>query len=132
MNKAFFIAGLLTITLLTANVYAQTKAVVTPRKTVTRTTAVVKKASAADIAQGMQLISKADCLSCHKVDMKIVGPAYKDVAKKYPATAANYAKLAKKIIDGGSGDWGSVAMSPHPSLAPADAKKMAEYILSLK
>jgi cytochrome c len=132
MNKAFFITGLLTITLLTANVYAQTKTVVTPRKTVTRTTAVVKKASAADIAQGMQLISKADCLSCHKVDIKLVGPAYKDVAKKYPATAANYAKLSKKIIDGGSGDWGSVAMSPHPSLAPADAKKMAEYILSLK
>ncbi|MGZ3754576.1 MAG: c-type cytochrome [Mucilaginibacter sp.] len=110
----------------------QSKTVTTARKTVTKTTTVVKKASAADIAAGQALISKADCLACHKLDVKLVGPAYKDVAKKYPATEANYEMLAKKVISGGSGNWGAVAMSPHPAVQPADAKKMVEYVLSLK
>ncbi|RVU01408.1 c-type cytochrome [Mucilaginibacter limnophilus] len=90
------------------------------------------KASAADIAAGKELISKSDCLACHKIDTKLVGPAYIDVAKKYPATPANYAKLAKKVIDGGAGVWGQIPMSPHASLSMADAKKMVSYILSLK
>ncbi|MCC8410974.1 c-type cytochrome [Mucilaginibacter sp. UR6-1] len=90
------------------------------------------KATAAEIAAGKALITKSDCLACHKVDTKLVGPAYIDVAKKYPATPANYATLAKKVIDGGSGVWGQVPMSPHATLAVADADKMVKYILSLK
>jgi cytochrome c len=134
MRNVFFTAGLLTAMLFTSNVFAQTqvKKVVTPRKTVTRTTTVAKKASAADITQGKELISKSDCLACHKLDIKLVGPAYVDVAKKYPASAANYELLSKKVINGGSGNWGAVAMSPHAAIKPADAKKMVEYILSLK
>ena len=134
MKKILLLSAALIATLFVDQSFAQTteKKVVTTRKTVTKTTTVVKKASAADIAAGKELISKADCLACHKLDTKLVGPAYKDVAKKYPATAANYAMLAKKVIDGGSGNWGAVAMSPHPAVQPADAKKMVEYILSLK
>lgn len=90
------------------------------------------KPTAADIAQGKALFLKSDCLTCHKLDVKVVGPAYYDVVKKYPATEANYEMLANKVISGGSGVWGQVAMAPHPTLTHDDAKKIVEYILSLK
>jgi cytochrome c len=91
-----------------------------------------KKPSAADIAAGKELFLKSDCQTCHKFDVKVVGPAYYDVQKKYPATDATYTMLAGKVIAGGSGVWGQVAMAPHASLAPADAKKIVEYIFSVK
>ena len=98
--------------------------------TVTKTT--THKPSAAELAEGKALFTKSDCLTCHKMDVKLVGPAYYDVAKKYPATEANYEMLANKVIVGGSGVWGQVAMAPHPNLTHADAKKIVEYVLSLK
>ncbi|MDB5247751.1 MAG: c-type cytochrome [Segetibacter sp.] len=88
--------------------------------------------SKAEIEQGKNLISKSDCLACHQVQVKVVGPAYSAVAEKYPSTEANIAKLSEKIIKGGSGVWGPIPMSPHPTIPVADAKKMAKYILSLK
>jgi cytochrome c len=133
MKRAVITAGIVILTLATTYSFAQTKKVTTTKKTtttVTKTTT-AKKASAADIEAGKGLLAKSDCLACHKVDAKVVGPAYNDVAKKYPATEANYDMLAKKIIAGGSGNWGTMAMSPHPTLSVADAKKMAQYILSL-
>lgn len=135
MKKIVLTTAAIILALVTNNSFAQTqtKKTVTPRKTVTKTTSVVnKKPTAADLEQGKELISKADCLSCHKLDVKIVGPAYKDVAKKYPASEANYEMLSKKVIAGGSGNWGPVAMTPHPAIPPADVKKMVEYILSIK
>jgi len=108
------------------------------KKTTTKTTVVKKttpaagKVSAVTLEQGKQLLAKNDCLSCHKVDVKIVGPAYKDVAKKYPNNAENVEKLTQKVIAGGSGVWGDVPMSAHPSVPPADIKKMVQYILSVK
>ncbi len=133
MKRAVFTAGIMILMLATNYSFAQTKKVTTTKKTttVTKTTTVSKKPSAADIEAGKALLAKSDCLACHKVDGKLVGPGYIEVAKKYPATEANYDKLAKKIIEGGSGNWGTMAMSPHPTLAPADAKKMVQYILSL-
>lgn len=134
MKRAVITAGIMILTLATTYSFAQTKKVTTTKKTTTvtkKTTTTAKKASAADIDAGKALISKSDCLACHKVDGPLVGPAYNAVAKKYPATEANYDKLAKKIIEGGSGNWGTMAMSPHPTLSAADAKKMAQYILSL-
>lgn len=89
-------------------------------------------AAGGNFDKGKALLSKSDCLACHKVDQKIVGPAYNDVAKKYEANEKNYAYLSNKIIKGGAGVWGDVPMSPHPTLAPADAKEMAKYILSLR
>ncbi|WP_276090743.1 c-type cytochrome [Pedobacter sp. JY14-1] len=81
---------------------------------------------------GEGLIQKSDCLACHNVSKKIVGPAYKAVAAKYEANDANIEALAEKIINGGAGVWGAVPMSPHPALSKTDAKEMVKYILSLK
>nr|WP_068890133.1 c-type cytochrome [Pedobacter panaciterrae] len=88
--------------------------------------------SPADIAQGKALITKSDCFACHKPTEKLVGPAYSEVAKKYPATQANVTMLAKKVIKGGSGVWGEIPMAPHPSVTQADAEKIVKYILSTK
>ncbi|MBG8553969.1 c-type cytochrome [Hymenobacter guriensis] len=84
------------------------------------------------VAGGAKLIQSADCASCHREAEKLLGPAYKDVAAKYPATEANVSMLAKKIITGGSGNWGDVAMTPHSGLSQKDAEEMTRYILSLK
>jgi cytochrome c len=112
--------------------FGQTKKkTVTVKKTTTITKTTVAKPSAADLVIGKQALSKSDCLACHKEDTKVIGPAYIDVAKKYSPTEANYDMLVKKIIAGGAGNWGTTPMSPHPSLPPADVKKMVQYILSL-
>lgn len=134
MKRVVITAGIFILMLASNYSFAQIKKAVTTKKTVkttvTKTTA--KKPSAADLEEGKALLAKSDCLACHKVDTKVVGPAYNDVAKKYPATEANYNQLADKVIAGGSGVWGPSAMTPHPALAKADAKKMVQYILSLK
>jgi len=82
--------------------------------------------------KGSILIAKSDCLSCHKIKEKVVGPAYVAVAAKYPATNQNIQYLSAKIINGGKGVWGDVSMTPHSNVSPADATEMAKYVLSLK
>jgi cytochrome c len=135
--KITLLSTIFLVTLSASTSFAQTKTtstkkVTTPRKKVTKTTTVTeKKPTAAELGEGKELLSKSDCLACHKIDIKLVGPAYKDVAKKYPANEANYELLGKKVIAGGSGNWGAVAMAPHANLSTADVKKMVEYILSL-
>lgn len=86
-----------------------------------------------DYKAGLALIAKNDCLTCHSVNDKINGPAYKDVANKY-ATAGDtiVTHLAKKIIAGGSGVWGEVPMTPHPTVSQEDAEQMVKYVLLLK
>ncbi|MBC7418730.1 MAG: hypothetical protein H7325_11310 [Pedobacter sp.] len=86
----------------------------------------------AQIALGGKLLAKSDCLACHNEQTKIVGPAYIAVAAKYAINLANINYLVGKIISGGSGVWGDIPMSPHPTLAKTDAKLMVQYILSLK
>jgi len=83
-------------------------------------------------AAGEKLIANNDCGTCHKVDTKVIGPAFQDIAKKYDASQANIDMLAKKVISGGSGNWGTMAMTPHTALSESDAKEMVQYILSLK
>ena len=85
-----------------------------------------------DYVKGLELIGKSDCLTCHKVREKLIGPAYKDVAAKYESTEANISMLAGKIIKGGKGVWGEVPMTPHPTVTEADAKQMIKYVLLLK
>ncbi|MEO5682785.1 MAG: c-type cytochrome [Chitinophagaceae bacterium] len=85
-----------------------------------------------DYQKGLTLIAGADCLTCHKIDETSTGPAYRDVANKYPNTAATIDTLAGKIIKGGSGNWGSVPMTAHDLLSTDDAKAMVKYILLLK
>lgn len=87
----------------------------------------------AEIAEkGEVLISYSDCYTCHKEDQRSVGPAFKDIAKRYPANRVYIAMLAQKVIIGGSGSWGYPIMDPHPKLSLEDAKMMVTYILSMK
>lgn len=75
----------------------------------------------------------SNCFACHTVDHKLVGPAYDAVAERYRGKGATtVAMLVKKIKDGGSGNWGDVAMTPHPELSDADITDMVHWILSLK
>ncbi|MFI5161340.1 MAG: c-type cytochrome [Sphingobacteriales bacterium] len=91
------------------------------------------KAGGTPSTPGAQLIAKSDCLGCHKEQEKLIGPAYADVAAKYSsASSAIIDTLANKVIHGGSGHWGTVAMSPHPAISNDDAHTMIKYILSLK
>lgn len=86
-----------------------------------------------DYQAGLALISKSDCLTCHKVDEPLTGPTYRDVANKYADQApAIIPHLAEKIIKGGSGVWGQVPMLPHPNISQQDAETMVKYILLLK
>lgn len=85
-----------------------------------------------DYQAGLQLIAKSDCLTCHKVNEKLTGPAYRDVANKYENSSANVTMLAGKIIQGGQGVWGTIPMTPHAQLNEADAKQMVKYILLLR
>ena len=91
-----------------------------------------EKTAGTPSAAGAQLIAKSDCSTCHKEQEKLIGPAFADVAKKYTSSEAVIDTLANKIVKGGSGNWGTVPMSPHPAISIDDAKTMAQYILSLK
>lgn len=78
------------------------------------------------------LAQKNACMSCHGVDKKIVGPAFKDVAKKYAGDATAAEKLAGKVKGGGKGVWGQVPMPPNPQVSADDVKKIVGWVLSLK
>ncbi len=81
---------------------------------------------------GKALMLSLDCKSCHKVNEKSIGPAFMDVAKKYPKNNASLAHLSNKIIQGGNGVWGDVSMPAHPNLKPAETKQIINWIFSLK
>lgn len=76
------------------------------------------------------LATRYGCLSCHGVNAKIVGPAYKDVAAKYRDDPKAFEKIAAQIHNGGSGKWGSVLMPPFPMVNEADTKMLANWIMS--
>jgi cytochrome c len=78
------------------------------------------------------LAKSKNCMACHAVDKKLVGPSYKDVAKKYAGDAKAVDMLAAKIIKGGSGVWGAIPMPANAQVNEADAKKLAAWVLSLK
>ena len=84
-------------------------------------------------AMADEALAKAkNCMACHSVAAKIVGPAYKDVAKKYAGDKSAADKLAAKVIKGGSGVWGAVPMPANPQVNEAEAKKLVAWILSQK
>ena len=76
------------------------------------------------------LAKKHNCLACHQVDKKTVGPAYKEIAKKYKSQNAA-ASLAGKVKKGGAGVWGPVPMPPNAAVPDADIKKLVDWILKL-
>lgn len=87
---------------------------------------------AAPAAASDALLKKYNCTACHAVDKKVVGPAYKEVAKKYAGNAGAEKMLAEKVKKGGSGAWGQVPMPPNPQVPDADVTAMVKYILQLK
>ena len=98
----------------------------------TQTTVSAAKVAIDPAAPAAKLMAAADCYTCHKADVKVIGPAFADIAAKYPSTPANIDTLANKVIKGGKGNWGEVPMTPHPNLSLADAKTIVTYILTLK
>lgn len=81
---------------------------------------------------GEKLVAENDCSSCHAANRQTVGPSYAAIAKRYAGQADAISKLTAKIKEGGSGNWGDVAMTPHPGVTDAQAKQMAGWILSVK
>ena len=83
-------------------------------------------------AQADEALAKAkNCMSCHAIDKKLVGPSYKDVAAKYKGDAKAPAMLAAKIKAGGKGTWGQIPMPPN-NVTEDEAKKLAAWVLALK
>ena len=106
-----------------------------PEKAVAAKTATAKSETAATKTarmKGLDLIQKSDCLACHKVDERLVGPSYVQIAKRYKSSPAVVNSLIGKIINGGAGAWGQVPMTPHPQVSKKDAGEMVRYILSLR
>ena len=85
--------------------------------------------AAVDAAKAKQLAQQYNCLTCHAVDKKLVGPGYADVAKKYKGDKGAEAKLVAKVKAGGSGVWGPIPMPPN-NIPDADAQTIVEWILS--
>ena len=93
--------------------------------------ALIASASSPAFAQ-LELAQAKNCMTCHAVDKKLVGPAYKDVAAKYAGDKTAADKLAQKIMKGGSGVWGPVPMPANTQVTEAEAKKLAGWVLSQK
>ena len=80
----------------------------------------------ADLAQ------KKNCMACHAIDKKVLGPSFKDVAAKYAGQAGAADKLATKVVKGGTGAWGNIPMPANPQVTEAEAKQLVGWILTLK
>ena len=78
------------------------------------------------------LAKSKNCMSCHSVDAKILGPSFKDIAKKYAGDKTAEAKLATKVMKGGSGVWGAIPMPANAQVNDAEAKTLVKWILSVK
>jgi cytochrome c len=94
-------------------------------------TACLTMASASAFAQA-DLAKAKNCLACHAIDKKLVGPAYKDVAAKYANDKSAPARLAKKVREGGVGVWGQVPMPANPQVSEAEAQSLVKWVLSQK
>ncbi|MBK6715666.1 MAG: c-type cytochrome [Burkholderiales bacterium] len=79
-----------------------------------------------------ELAQKKNCMACHAVDKKLVGPAYKDVAAKYKGDKGAEAKLAEKVMKGGVGTWGQVPMPANPQVSKEEAATLVKWVLSQK
>jgi cytochrome c len=82
--------------------------------------------ASADLAQ------KKNCMACHAMDKKLIGPGYKEVAAKYAGQKDAADTLAEKIVKGGVGVWGQVPMPANPQVSAAEAKTLATWILTAK
>ena len=83
-------------------------------------------------ADGPGIATKYGCLGCHNATVKIIGPAYRDIAAKYKAEADARGKIAEQVHKGGSGKWGPVLMPPFPQVSEGEVTILAQWILGLK
>jgi cytochrome c len=127
--KQFLITAGMAIALIACGSNETTKTEVAADAVKTETTSISDNP---DYQAGLALVAQSDCLTCHKVEEKNIGPAYREVAAKYENTPENITMLAGKIVKGGTGVWGEVPMTPHPQISQEDAEKMVKYILLLK
>lgn len=121
--KKLFLTGFVGLSLISCS-----KKENTPVDTISSETTISEPAKTS--LSGDQIIETLDCTGCHTVNERMIGPSYQEIADKY--SEKDIELLASKIIEGGSGVWGSVPMQPHPQVSKEDAKKMVEYILTLK
>ena len=89
-------------------------------------------AAAAPAFAQADLANKKNCMACHAVDKKVVGPAFKEVAAKYAGQADALGKLTQKVLKGGSGSWGPVPMPANSQVSEAEAKQLVQWVLGLK
>jgi cytochrome c551/c552 len=102
-------------------------------QTITLIGAALAAALAAQPARGdLKRATQRGCTGCHNVDIKILGPAYKAVARKYQGDNSALERLAAKVKTGGSGTWGAARMPPHPKLSDEQIKEIVSWILSLE
>lgn len=88
--------------------------------------------AAIDDKKATEIMAKAGCSACHTIDKKLVGPSYKEVAKKHKGAKDAVAMLAKKVREGGTGAYGQIPMPPNPKdkISDDDLKSMVEWVLS--
>ena len=84
------------------------------------------------VLASQDLAQKKNCMACHAVDKKLVGPSYKDVAAKYAGQKDAVDKLAQKVIKGGSGTWGPVPMPANAQVSDAEAKQLVQWLMTVK
>ena len=99
------------------------------------TTSDVVKIEAPNHEDGLALAGKSGCLACHKIDSKLVGPAWRDVSKRYQGDSGANARLIAKVKAGGKGNWtdvtGGMAMPPYsPRVSNEDIEKLVAFVLS--
>ena len=133
MKKIFIIC------LLTAGIYAcndsssdKKTTGMTQESTTKEIAKVEDPTNSPEFQKGLELVKGSDCITCHKIDEKVIGPAFREIANRYHNDAPTIDTLAHKIIAGGQGNWGNIPMLAHASLPLDDAKAMAKYILLLK
>ena len=79
-----------------------------------------------------ELARSKNCMACHAMDKKLIGPSYKDVALKYAGDRNAVAKLAKKVREGGVGVWGQIPMPANPQVSAEEASKLVNWVLGQK
>ena len=95
---------------------------------ITAAAVVVVPVAVAD--EGLDLFNQSDCITCHAIDKKMVGPAFKDVAAKYRGDKSAENRLVEKVIKGGGGVWGTAAELPHPNMKEGDIRTLVQWILA--
>jgi cytochrome c len=100
--------------------------------TFTALAALAALAASSSAFADLKLATDKNCMACHSVEKKVVGPAYKDIAKKYAAQKDAAEMLAGKIQKGGAGVWGPIPMPANAQVNAAEAKTLATWVMSLK